>query len=190
MTNLSWNCHVSGTPWAFQFLKEIILQKHPDFVFLSEILCRRDTVERLQTTIGFEGMVVVETQGHSGGIVFLWRHKEEATLKSYNKNHIDLQIVNKNGEEYRMIGVYGEPDRRKRCDIWNLLRTLAMDNSLPWCLIGDLNNVVSQNDKRGGRPYLESLIQGFREVLDDCNLIDIDLHDHQYTWEMALEVQN
>ncbi|KAL8121460.1 hypothetical protein AgCh_018259 [Apium graveolens] len=104
-------------------------------------------------------MVVVETQGHSGGIVFLWRHKEETTLKSYNKNHIDLQIVRKNGEEYRMTGVYGEPDRRKR---------------------------LSQNYKRGGRPYPESLIQGFREVLDDCNLIDMDLHGHQYTWERGV----
>ncbi|XP_074342605.1 uncharacterized protein LOC141680216 [Apium graveolens] len=131
-------------------------------------------------------MVIVETQGHSGGIAFLWRNKDEVNLNSYSKNHIDLTIHNKPGQLYRVTGVYGEPDRRKRSETWNLLRTLAMDNNLPWCLIGDFNNVVSQNDKKCGRPYPHNLVQGFRDVLEECQLIDMDLQGHQYTWERGL----
>lgn len=73
----------------------------------------------------------METQGLSGGIAMLWRYKEEATLNSFNKNHIDIKIRNKSGNEYRLTGVYGEPDRRKRQETWSMLRTLAMNNSLP-----------------------------------------------------------
>ncbi|XP_074355853.1 uncharacterized protein LOC141695513 [Apium graveolens] len=183
MSLLSWNCHGLGTPWAFQFLKEITLQKKPDFVFLSEIICKRGTVERLQRAIGFEGMVVVESQGHSGGVAFLWRNQQEVTLRSYSKNHVDTIIHTNNNNPFRVTGVYGEPDRSKRHETWQLIRNLSSNNTHPWVLIGDMNNVCSQIDKKGGRPYPDSLIQGFLQVLDDCSLIDMELQGYQYTWE-------
>lgn len=67
MSILSWNCHGLETPWAIQFLKKLTLQKRPEFIFLCEIPCRKERVEQVCNKIGFEGMFVVETQGHSGG---------------------------------------------------------------------------------------------------------------------------
>ncbi|KAK1405484.1 hypothetical protein POM88_005089 [Heracleum sosnowskyi] len=83
MSTWSWNCHGLGTPWALQFLQESILQKNPDFVFISEILCKAKRVEKVKEIIGFEGAFTVETQGRSGGLSFLWRNKKEATILSY-----------------------------------------------------------------------------------------------------------
>lgn len=92
-------------------------------------------------------------------------------MSTFNKNHIDVAVKNKNGDLFRLTGIYGEPDRRRRRhETWNLIRTLSLNNTLPWCLIGDMNNVVAQTDKQGGRPYPQSLVQGFRDVLDECNL--------------------
>lgn len=113
----------------------------------------------------------------------LWRYKEEVTLSSFNKNHVDVTVKNKYGDIFRLTGVYGEPDRRKRHETWHLLRTLSTGNSMPWCLIGVMNNVTSQNDKLGGRPYPQALIQGFQDVLEDCGLRDMPLIGHQFTWE-------
>lgn len=127
--------------------------------------------------------MVVETQGHSGGIALLWRYNNEVKLNSYNKNHIDDNVRNKEGDNFKLTGVYGEPDRNKREETWNLLRRLSNINTLPWCLIGDFNNVVSQSDKQGGRPYPGRLIRGFRDVLEDCNLKDMDLIGYPFTWE-------
>lgn len=87
------------------------------------------------------------------------------------------------GDNFRITGVYGEPDRRRRHETWSLIRTLARTTTLPWCLIGDMNNVVAQTDKQGGRPYPQSLIQGFRDMLEECNLQDMDLIRYPYTWE-------
>ncbi|KAK1400433.1 hypothetical protein POM88_000038 [Heracleum sosnowskyi] len=83
MSTLSWNCHGLGTPWALQFLKESILQKRPDFVFLTEILCKANRVERVKEIVGFEGAFPVDTQGHNGGIALLWRNSKEVTVLSY-----------------------------------------------------------------------------------------------------------
>lgn len=43
--------------------------------------------------------------------------------------------------------------RSQRRRTWDLLRHLAMDSNLPWCMIGDMNNVISHEDIRGANPY-------------------------------------
>uniref|UniRef100_A0A803PB73 Reverse transcriptase domain-containing protein n=1 Tax=Cannabis sativa TaxID=3483 RepID=A0A803PB73_CANSA len=48
---------------------------------------------------------------------------------------------------------------------------------------GDLNNVTSQADKKGGQPYPQWLLDGFCKVLEDCNLKDLELSGYPFTWE-------
>lgn len=81
------------------------------------------------------------------------------------------------------MGIYDELDRTQRRKTWDLLRNLARDSNLLWCVIGDMNNVVSQRDKKCGSPYPNLLVEGFNEVLVDTSLIDIELVGHQFTWE-------
>lgn len=97
MSTLSWNCHGIGTPWAIQFLKELILQKNPNFIFLSETLCKKEKAERIRDMIGFEGVFTVEAQGHNGGLVLFWRNKDEVTVQSFSRNHIDVLIEDQVG---------------------------------------------------------------------------------------------
>lgn len=48
-----------------------------------------------------------------------------------------------------------------------------------------MNNVLSQEDKQGGRLYPIWLLQGFQEVLDDCELMDVPLVGYPFTWELG-----
>ncbi|XP_062103610.1 uncharacterized protein LOC133814696 [Humulus lupulus] len=69
-------------------------------------MCKKDKVERLKTSLGFAGMVVVEAQGHKGGIAFLWRYAEEAQLMNFSTSHIDLVIESRGSPKYRLTGLY------------------------------------------------------------------------------------
>lgn len=140
--------------------------------------------------LGFDGMIAVEANGHSGGIALLWRNKDEVSLNSISKNHIDVNVSTKEGLSYRLTGIYRELDRSKRQETWQLIRNLASSNTLPWCLIGDMNNVLSQQDKVDGRPYPSRLLQGFHQVFEDCNLVDMDLHGYKFTWSRGTEETN
>ncbi|XP_074342593.1 uncharacterized protein LOC141680200 [Apium graveolens] len=190
MSTWSWNCRGLGTPWALQFLKESILQKSPDFIFLSEILCKVKRVEKVKDVIGFEGAFTVETHGHSGGLALLWRNKKDVSVMSYNRNHTYVVIETKGWDKYRLTGFYGEPDRAKRKDTWNLIRQLHSQMNLPWVLIGDMNNIVHQEDKRGGRPYPLWLVNGFQKCLEDCGLHDLELDGYPYTWGTGYGTSN
>lgn len=83
-------------------------------------------------------------------------------------------MVNKHGGYL----VYGESNRNQRRKTWDLLQNLARDSNLSWCVIGDLNNVASQQDKKGGAPYPSWLLEEFNEVLNDTGLVDLDLVGH------------
>lgn len=183
MSVFSWNCRGVGLPWNVRFLKDNICREKPDFIFLCETIGRKDRLEGIRRQLGYEGMIVVEPQGRSGGLALLWKDSEKGRLISFSQNHIDIEVKMDSSPPWRLTGLYGEPDRSQRRKTWDLLRNLARDSNLPWCVIGDLNNVCSQSDKQGGALYPTWLVEGFNEVLAETGLIDMDLVGHQFTWE-------
>uniref|UniRef100_A0A803NGP6 DUF4283 domain-containing protein n=1 Tax=Cannabis sativa TaxID=3483 RepID=A0A803NGP6_CANSA len=70
-----------------------------------------------------------------------------------------------------------------RRNTWDLLQSLVDAYPTPWCVIGDLNNIMHQSDQRGGRGYPRWLLDGFRNTVERCGLTDMELLGHRYTWE-------
>ncbi|XP_074352189.1 uncharacterized protein LOC141691363 [Apium graveolens] len=96
---------------------------------------------------------------------------------------------------WRCTGFYSEPNRTNRRRTGELLRNLARDNltsdaNLPWYVMGDLNNIVAQSDKRGGAPYPTWLVEGFNETLTASGLNDMNIIGHQYIWERSRGTEN
>lgn len=88
------------------------------------------------------------------------------------------------------VYIYGEPNRSQRRKTWDLLRNLARDSNLPWCVIGDMNNITSQSDTKGGASYPRWLIDGFNDVIAEVGLNDMEIVGHQFTWEMGRGTEN
>ncbi|KAK1372464.1 hypothetical protein POM88_028657 [Heracleum sosnowskyi] len=140
-------------------------------------------VEKVKSFISFDGAFTIETRGHNGGLAFLWRNQHEVELLSYSTNHVDVLVDSKGWNKYRLTGFYGEPDRAKRKDTWDLIKKLHGQMTVPWVVIGDMNNITHQEEKRGGRPYPNWLIKGFQQCIEDCGLVDLGMEGYPYTWE-------
>ncbi|KAK1378358.1 Endo/exonuclease/phosphatase domain-containing protein [Heracleum sosnowskyi] len=144
---------------------------------------KKSKMEWVHLKLGYQGMFVVDPIGRSGGLALLWKESEQVELLGFSQNHIDVKINMENGTSWRLTGLYGEPNRALRSRTWDLLQNLSRDSNLPWCVIGDVNNVVDARDKVGGSQYPSLLIDGFNEALQDAGLIDMELVGHQFTWE-------
>ncbi|XP_060974102.1 uncharacterized protein LOC133039269 [Cannabis sativa] len=131
-----------------------------------------------------------EAQGRSGGLGLLWRYESDIRIESFSKNHIDCFATVNGGSEFRFTGIYGEPNRSLRKEIWRMLKNLYARRREPWCLMGDFNNVLSQSEKRGGNPYPQWLINGFQETVLACGLCDLELFGYPYTWEKSRDSPN
>ena len=83
---------------------------------------------------------------------------------------------------WRLTGFYGYPKRSRRRESWDLIHTLHGNYSLPWCILGDFNDIISVMDKKGLVNHHIWITNGFREVILDCSLHDVPLEGYPYTW--------
>ena len=81
-----------------------------------------------------------------------------------------------------LTAVYASPRHKERCMLWNNLTTVANTYNLPWIIAGDFNEMLSSDDKLGGRPINLYRANIFKECLDACNMADLDFQGPRYTW--------
>lgn len=75
---------------------------------------------------------------------------------------------------WRFTGFYGAPERNRRHETWNLLKNLAPRSPLPWVVMGDFNDVLNSDEKRGDQPQPNWLIEGFKEAIEGSDLRDFE----------------
>ena len=65
---------------------------------------------------------------------------------------------------------------------WDLLRSVVASIQDPWCVIGDFNDILVDEDKCGRVPHPFWFLQGFREAVSNRGVLDITLEGYPYTW--------
>uniref|UniRef100_A0A803PF51 RNase H type-1 domain-containing protein n=1 Tax=Cannabis sativa TaxID=3483 RepID=A0A803PF51_CANSA len=144
---------------------------------------RTDVAKELDQDVSMptkESEFCCEAHGLSGGLAFLWKNEDEGSF-GFSQNHIDMKVVALDGSWWRLTGFMESPPKPKRANM-DPLKTLKGIQPFHG-VIGDLNNVLSQEDKKGGRPYPQWLLQGFQGCLDECGLEDLELLGYPFTWE-------
>uniref|UniRef100_A0A2N9ETE5 Reverse transcriptase domain-containing protein n=1 Tax=Fagus sylvatica TaxID=28930 RepID=A0A2N9ETE5_FAGSY len=64
---------------------------------------------------------------------------------------------------WRLTFVYGAPETHLRIETWNLIRRLSQQSHIPWCCIGDFNEIALSSEMQGRRPRPEKQMKDFRE---------------------------
>ena len=183
MNVLSWNCQGLGNSCTVRVLGDLIKSHKPDVLFLSETLSKANRIEQLRIKFGFSQCFAVDCNGRSGGLGVFWRHNASCEITGYSQNHVDIHFMHNNTAVWRLSCFYGLPERSRRQHSWNLIRTLASRSDIPWCIIGDFNDLLYDTDKWGNNPHPRHLLEGFRKAIDDSMLAELDLHGGKYTWE-------
>jgi hypothetical protein len=135
----------------------------------------------IKIKLGFDEAFAVDRIGRSGGIAIMWKNKVRCRIINYSQNFINIELSSDSWNSCRFTGFYGYPEHERRRESWDLLRSLAQDTSLPWCVMGDFNDMLSAEDKRGGTAQPNWLIRGFREAVQDSRLVDLPMEAYQFT---------
>jgi len=98
-------------------------------------------------------------------------------------NFINLIIEDRDDGEWRLTCYYGDPECSCRCDAYDLLRNRELRDmsTLPYCVVGNFNDLFSQHDKFGIHPHPNWLCIGFREAVEKCDLL-YKLDGHPFMW--------
>ena len=95
-------------------------------------------------------------------------------------------VGSSSGSDYRINqdspSFYGNPEIHRRNESWDLLWQLHGRNSLPWLYARDFNELVKQSEKSGRCLRPRNQMQLFREVFDECELMDLGIKGLPFTW--------
>ncbi|KAG6666594.1 hypothetical protein CIPAW_01G042200 [Carya illinoinensis] len=141
-------------------------------------------MEKLKYRLRYENCLAINSEERSGGLALLWRNDVSLDIKNYSKSHIHASIQDSSTdcEPWYFTGVYGQPEASRRHETWSLLRSIKVPSDQGWLLMGDFNEVLSINEKTGGRARTDRQMQEFHEVLDDCGLLDLGYIGNPFTW--------
>ena len=182
MNCLSWNCRGLGNLGTVQELACLVREKDPSIVFLSETWMDDHRIELLRCRFLFSNKFVVKRINKGGGLVLFWKQEINLTIKSYSLSHIDTVIDGSSAHPWRLTCFYGAPETQLRENSWNLLRALKNQYSLPWCCTGDFNEITRQAESNGHRSRNDRQMQGFRNVIDECEFLDLGYRGLPFTW--------
>ena len=62
------------------------------------------------------------------------------------------------------------------------MRNLKTRSQAPWLCAGDFNEVTKQSEKLGGRTRPHNQMQAFRDILEECGIMDLGFVGSKFTW--------
>ena len=131
--------------------------------FFSETHMGTAKAEIMKRRLVCDHFIINESDGRSGGLLMLWRKDIVIQCQSVSQYYTD--VVVRGTEEWRLTGIYGEPRWENKHLMWEALRSLHGDLSLPWLVIGDSNEILYHYEKEGGRARSQSQLQAFQDSL-------------------------
>lgn len=185
MNCLSWNCRGLGSPRTVRALRDLVKEVKPSFIFLMETISFASKIEDLRVKLGYDHCFAVDRVNRSGGLAIIWKNMFSCEVTGYSQNHIDVVVSENNVVVWRMSCFYGFPERSRRKDSWALILRLAGLSPLPWCILGDFNDLMYPSDKKGAIPHPQNLLDGFYKTINECHLSELDLSGGSFTWEKS-----
>ena len=183
MKIISWNARGLGNPSALRHLRLLVQQQTPQVLFIMESKLVCNSVSRLCRSLKFANGLEVPRVRFGGGMLLFWKDSVDVTLIHYNTNIFDCYVKCNSGPTWHFTAFYGAPDIQSRHLSWKLLeRCKDIAPSMPWLVIGDFNEILSNIHKQGGNLRSESQMDGFRNALDRCSLFEQPFTGDPFTW--------
>ena len=182
MKILSWNCRGLGNPRTIQSLGLLTKAKGPEVVFLMETKLWYKRAHLVAKKLNYEGCLVVEAIGRSGGLLLLWKQDVKVELLNYSQRHINVFITDEpGGSRWLLTYFYGNFEVSQRKGSFELLNSFK-PTDMGWCVIGDYNEILTNDEKVGGRVRSEGQMDLFRQVLVKGSLFDLGWRGDKFTW--------
>lgn len=183
MNLLSWNYRGLGNAPTVQEMREVALKFAPKVLCIVETQIGRDRAEKLASTLGFDCSFAVGSTGRSGGLALYRNNEIKIENLGYSQYHIDMKISELGGDPWRLSCFYGEAQTHLRHRTWDTMRNLAALHAMPWVCIEDFNEVLRYDENDGIGQRSQTQIQGFRDAVDVCGLMDLGFQGHKWTFE-------
>ena len=185
MKILAWN--VQGAKKRYLAAEIRTLQKihQPDLVFILETMVTEANTKRLISRLGFQCYDFSNPINHAGGIWVLWNNtniKANVILKEDRAIH--MLVFEYATQKFSILsGIYAPAQASDKDAFWSHLCNLNNIIDMPWCLIGDFNELECPSDKQGGQAVTHSRLIRLPSFLNSIHAVSIPVRGCPFTWK-------
>ena len=180
----SWNIRGFGDDKKKSMIKSLIKEEKLDLIGLVETKHNTLTEWDMFRCWGHQGsefMHIIAVNG-SGGLILSW-HKDIFMMQNSFARERWLCVEGKffkAGSQCAICLVYAPSEHQNRLKVWDQLRGIRAFTAVPLILLGDFNEVLSPQERRGGKEMTQGMYE-LQNLFQDLLLIDMNI-DQQYTW--------
>lgn len=181
---LVWNVRGLNSRARRNVVRELVAQERISLISLQETkldVCN-DALVTEMLGYGFDYVTLPAIQT-CGGIALAWR-RDIWSMSNYilRANSITAKCALLGTEESWWITcVYGPQHDAAKIEFLQELRDLRSGCPGPWVVCGDFNLIYQAADKNNGR-LNRRMMNRFRQLLDDLELMELHLHGRLFTW--------
>lgn len=129
----------------------MVKENRPSIIFLIETKNPKHAVEKVQCLLGFSNCFSLDLVGRAGGVALFWNVDTNLEVINHSNHRIHTTIRDPTFSiGYFITRFYEHPKTRHRGESWPLLNILSLEVNSKWCVIGDFNEINSQDKKTGG----------------------------------------
>ncbi|XP_057719513.1 uncharacterized protein LOC130933932 [Arachis stenosperma] len=125
----------------------------------------------------------VGSVGAAGGLVLMWDETVFKMNNCYKEDRwlcVEGVLLQKNFSCAFCL-VYGPHDRAEKLVLWEELSFLFGLCQVPVCYLGDFNEIVNMEERRGATSLTVSAAE-FKSWIQDMELVDLVISDCLFTW--------
>lgn len=79
--------------------------------------------------------------------------------------------------------MYGHPNPSHRYHLWERIERIGTNRrGHPWFILGDFNELLSNNEKKGRRRRPEASFMDFRRMVRSCDFTDLKFSGNRFLW--------
>ncbi|KAG8488864.1 hypothetical protein CXB51_016750 [Gossypium anomalum] len=169
-----------------RIFQEYYREHSPDIISLLETRVSRSKAAKIIAKLGFPNSHRVEAIGFSGGIWIGWKNSVRLKIIFNHPQFIMAQVGTTFSSNSIFISfVYGIPNRQKRNDLWDALKSSIPLGNIPWVAIGGFNAILLPSEKLGGMSTGRRCPL-FGDFVDKAELHDLGFRGPPFTWHRGL----
>lgn len=171
---ISWNCQGLGKIETRHSLLDTLNKENPDILFLSETKQQNNEMKNIMKMVNVHNYFLVPPRGSAGGLCLIWKNNINIKIEDFAYNHINATITNPyDNTSWILTCFYGSPYKNRKLDSWNIIKTMALIVDKPWTIIGDLNVVLHEEEKKSRFAFKKNEAKIFNNLINKCNLMDL-----------------
>lgn len=182
---ISWNVRGLNKAGKFREISSRLQNLNPAITVLIETRVKEKNADRIRKKMKLNGYYLDNYPNHENGRIWLQWDDSRRHIDCIHSTDqmLHCRVTDAAGVfMFWMTAVYAHNQLNRRKTLWQDIVKIYTQQTGPWVLIGDFNNVLKAEDRIGGTAVTENEYIDIVEMMSNAGLYEVERDGDYFTW--------